>query len=514
MPSSLRDLLGTSGLSVDLVVDGDLDRPIRWVHVTELSDPSPYLVGEELLLTAGLWRRRGASAADFVRAVTGRAATGVGYGLLEPGERVPPALVRACREQGLPLVAVGVQTPFLAISQWFVDRLTRENETVLRGSLRLTTDLLAAAETEPTRAALGSVATVLGRAIGREVWIVDGGGEVLAWTGTPPDDQACRALTEEAGPGAAADPPHDVDVPGRGTWRVRSVMAGRRRAALLAVPVTGDDLLVRARTDAAAPIVGLVLARERAVRETERRLSGEVVSLVLGRQDDLAAARLATYRLDPERPLVVVVCRVRDAEGALASAESWREDAGVDAVLALRGAELFAVLSGAAVHEAGGPLAVGRALAHRVRAAGAGVSSAADGVATLRRATTQAQQSAELAHRHGGGAVLSDELRGRHAYLLALQDRGDVEDFRQTVLGGLEDHDRRHASELLATVRAFLDSGGRWQETADRLHVHVNTLRHRLARVEQLTGRRLDSTADRVDLWLALQASPGTPPAR
>jgi hypothetical protein len=512
MASTLRDLLEAPGLSVELVVDGDLGRPIRWVHVTELADPSPYLMGEELLLTAGLWRRRGTSADGFVRALAQRSAAGIGYGLLEAGDRVPPALVRACREQNVPLLAVGVQTPFLAISQWFVDRLTADSEAALRATLRLTTDLLAAAETGSTRSALGSVARVLGRATGREVWIADGEGTPLAWVGTPPDEEARRALAGEAGAAAGVDEPRDVDVPGRGTWRVRPVMAGRRRAALLAVPVTGDDLLVRARAEAAAPVVGFVLARARAAREAERRLSGEVVSLVLSRQDDLAAARLAAYRLDPERPLVVVVCRVRDGESALTLAENWREDVGTDAVLALRGAELFAVLSRAGVDEAGGPLAVGTALARRVRAAGAGVSSSADGVSTLRRAAIQAQQSAELALRQGAGAVLSDELRGRHAYLLALQDRTDLEEFRQTLLGGLESHDRRHDSDLLTTLRAFLETGGRWQETADRLHVHVNTLRHRLARVEQLTGRSLDSTPDRVDLWLALQATTGEHP--
>src|SRR5918997_6413308 len=154
MPSTLRDLVETSALDVELVVDGDLDRPIRWVHVTELADPSPYLVGHELLLTAGLWRRRGASAAEFVRSLTGCAVAGLVYGLLAPGDRLPPALVRACRDQGLPLMAVGVQTPFLAISQWFVDRLTEDNEAVLRSTLRLTSDLLAAAETGSARAGL------------------------------------------------------------------------------------------------------------------------------------------------------------------------------------------------------------------------------------------------------------------------------------------------------------------------------------------------------------------------
>ena len=97
-------------------------------------------------------------------------------------------------------------------------------------------------------------------------------------------------------------------------------------------------------------------------------------------------------------------------------------------------------------------------------------------------------------------------MTGSHALLLALQDQDVLDAFRESLLAPLEEHDARQGSDLVATLRTFLDSGGRWQETAQSLHVHVNTLRHRLERVESLTGRRLDSTPDRVDLWLALQA--------
>lgn len=503
MASTLRDLLAEPSLALDLLVDGDLDRRIRWVHVTELTDPSPYLVGEELLLTAGVWRSRG-SAADFVHAVARRQAAGIGYGLLDPAEHVPTALIRACRQQVVPLVSVPVQTPFLAISQWFVDRLTADNAAVLHGTIRLTANLLAAAESEPTLAALRSVGRILGRAVGREVWITDPDGVPMSWARRQPSKGARRALVDAG----AAQEPSNVQIPEEGTWSVRAVMTGRRRTALLAVE-GDDDLLVRSRTEAAVPIIGLVLARERAVREAERRLSGEAISLVLSRQDELAGARLATYRLDPAERVVAVVCHVHAPEQSLSLAENWRDEADIDGVVALRGKELFAVLAGDAVERLGGALPVGTALAGRTRALGAGVSSSADGVAGLRRGLIQSQQLAALAVRHGGGTVLSDELKGRHAYLLALQDRSDVEEFRHALLGTLEAHDELHESDLLPTLRVFLESGGRWQETATRLHIHVNTLRHRLGRVQQLTGRTLDNTPDRVDLWLALQVPPG-----
>ncbi len=77
------------------------------------------------------------------------------------------------------------------------------------------------------------------------------------------------------------------------------------------------------------------------------------------------------------------------------------------------------------------------------------------------------------------------------------------------MLGPVRAYDERHRSELEHTVEVFLASGGRWAATAQRLHVHVNTLRNRLARIEELTGRDLQSTDDRVDLHLALQALSG-----
>ncbi|WP_345034415.1 PucR family transcriptional regulator [Kutzneria kofuensis] len=68
-------------------------------------------------------------------------------------------------------------------------------------------------------------------------------------------------------------------------------------------------------------------------------------------------------------------------------------------------------------------------------------------------------------------------------------------------------YDREHHSELLESLRVFLDCSGSWSQAAARLHLHVNTLRYRIGRVEELTGRDLSRFSDRVDLFLALELS-------
>ena len=51
-----------------------------------------------------------------------------------------------------------------------------------------------------------------------------------------------------------------------------------------------------------------------------------------------------------------------------------------------------------------------------------------------------------------------------------------------------------------------MEASGRWNDAAESLGVHRHTLRHRIRRIERLTGRDLDSARDRVELWLALKA--------
>jgi purine catabolism regulator len=75
------------------------------------------------------------------------------------------------------------------------------------------------------------------------------------------------------------------------------------------------------------------------------------------------------------------------------------------------------------------------------------------------------------------------------------------------VLAPVREHDARRDGELETTLRAFLGHDGHWAATAAALHVHVNTLRNRLTKIAELTGRDVARTADRVELFLALEAA-------
>ena len=94
-----------------------------------------------------------------------------------------------------------------------------------------------------------------------------------------------------------------------------------------------------------------------------------------------------------------------------------------------------------------------------------------------------------------------------HEQLLASVPAPVLEDFRDRLLGPLADYDEQNDSELLPTLRSFLACDGSWVTCAQRLYVHVNTVRYRIGRIEAITGRDLSALSNRVDFFLALQGS-------
>jgi DNA-binding PucR family transcriptional regulator len=63
----------------------------------------------------------------------------------------------------------------------------------------------------------------------------------------------------------------------------------------------------------------------------------------------------------------------------------------------------------------------------------------------------------------------------------------------------------RLGAELEETLRTWFDQGMRVEDAAQALHVHPNTLRHRLRRFEETTGTTLRDPRHLIELWWALE---------
>jgi PucR family transcriptional regulator, purine catabolism regulatory protein len=497
MPMRVRELVCDPALGLQVVVDGDLDREVRWVHTTELADPSAYLEGDELILTTGVWRSAGITSGRFVAPLRRAGVAALGYGLPDPAAAVPADLVRACRRASLPLLTVPFELPFIAVSRAFVDRVVQERESTLRAVVRRNDRLVRAAGHGSGIAGILAVLEADLRA-----WVI-GPGRRVTHAGPSP---AAGDVSMVAAAVAGLQPEYPVAAAGWLAFPVVSV--GRTEAHLVVAGEAGRGSDGRAAVDQALPFLGLELARARAARESERRLAGELVDLVMAgpAMHQAAAARLETFGLDPAAPLAAIVCEAGDADAALDAIERHLADAGVAAIAAVKAQELVAIVAWAGPEAGLGALAA--ALHGAVRDGAVGVGGLVPDAGGLRTSVVEARHACRFARLRRDAGWATHHQVGSHSLLLALQDEDVLAAFRRTLLQPLEEHDARRRSHLVETLDRFLSSGGRWQETATALHVHVNTLRHRLARVEELSGRDLDSMEDRVDLWIALRSRP------
>ncbi|MFD0331068.1 PucR family transcriptional regulator [Streptacidiphilus monticola] len=103
--------------------------------------------------------------------------------------------------------------------------------------------------------------------------------------------------------------------------------------------------------------------------------------------------------------------------------------------------------------------------------------------------------------------VAGPEELASHVLLLAAVPDEVRRAFRSRLLDRVVSYDLEHQADLVRTLEAFLQYDGSWTRCAAALHVHVNTLRYRIGRIEELTGRDLSRLEDRVDFFLALELS-------
>ncbi|MEX1109624.1 MAG: helix-turn-helix domain-containing protein [Dongiaceae bacterium] len=127
----------------------------------------------------------------------------------------------------------------------------------------------------------------------------------------------------------------------------------------------------------------------------------------------------------------------------------------------------------------------------------------------FRTARADAQHVVALARRIGRSGRIGDEDFDPVARMLATADPAAIREFVAARIGAIERHDREHGSGFLETLRVLLDAGLRQQAAADRLGLHVSTLRYRLQRLLDLFQVDPNDPTQRFALDLALRLRAG-----
>ena len=524
----LRDLI--RDLDIRLVAgEAGLDRPVRWVHISEIADPTPWLSGGELLLTTGMNLAEPEAQRAFVERLVAHDLSGLGLGVGFAHAEAPDALREAAAELGFPLFEIPYDVPFIAVTEKAFSHLVNEQYAVLQRALSAHERLERIVLSEQ---GLEGVTDALATLIGGTALVYDARGGELARSdgGVPLAAEVLEAtgeeLRERARAGARRGYAPSGELHGRALALpvVRTPARGNGegpapQAWLVAVKDRGGlgefDRLVLHQ---AVTIVALELLRRRVADDTERRLAGDVLSAMVS--GELAGSELAR-RLEPfglnERIGVLVLNPPRSikalVEDGLTAAVREELPGGLAA-----GTGRFSCALLPLAH--GEPDEVLFAMAERVRArasrsaavelpAGAGRAvAAADLRRTFHEARCALEAQALSGEANGDGApqlLATFRDLGSFQLLLSLQDDDALRLFCDSILAPIEEGEGAYGGELMRSLEAFIECNGQWERAARQLYCHRHTLRYRIRRVEELTGRSLDSARDRIDFWLALR---------
>ena len=561
----LRALLDTDALGLRLLGGEDeLDRTVRGVMTTDLKDPSRYLSGGELVLSGLAWHRDAADSEAFVRSLVHAGVAGLAAGTAEFGH-VPDDLAVACAHHHLPLFAVHESVAFATITEHVVRQVSGERA----GDLAAVVDRHRRMMTSgPAGGGPDVVLDLLGSDLDLRAWVLSPTGRLiagpkLAGPGLPADVCAKLAAAHLAAARTGRRGPHRVLLgsstyslfPVRNSGRSPQVPQASHASRDVRETVLSDWFLAveadagdwpEERLDLLQGVTQLIAVerdRRDAARTVRRRLAQEVLELV---QTGAAPAEIAA-RLRVAAPVLlpglgaaphwqVIVARVEWEGGAVEGgpvAQSLLEEILVDPLttgpepadriaVAHTGDEAIALVPLPAVsaeHDGSEEGILADALLESVRdplSAGLdddgqvtlGVSAAVHSAEGLRGALEEARHARRVAAaRPGRVCAAGHQELASHVLLLPFVPDDVRRAFTARLLDPLRDYDRRHRAELIPTLEAFLDCDGSWTRCATRLHLHVNTLRYRVGRIEQLTSRDLSRLEDKLDFFLALRMS-------
>ncbi|NQX27718.1 PucR family transcriptional regulator [Microbacteriaceae bacterium VKM Ac-2854] len=497
-----------------------LAQVVNWTYTTDLLDPRRYLTRGQLVMTGLMWRRTPADSEAFVSAVakSGAVALLAGEGLYG---YVPDDVLEACTKHGLSLFAVPADVSFASITAHISNTMAGDRVARLTASLVRQRELL----TDVYKGQLlDELITRTATELGRPIWVLTATGRPVVAPVEP------LGLTDVELITAAALTSIEVPVTvtdARGETLSIFVVSGseEHRATAWFLVFAGDwndwhPSILDSASELAA-VAGLYRVQRNGEAYGWSKMADRLIELIDADSDQSeTAVYLRQGGLRTDGSLVVIAAAFEDRP-ELQSLAIWlladamahlaRPVVGKD-----RDGRAVAIVPADATESiptGADPIAV---VTSALRRASPGL----DGL-VLRVGTSPASSLGEL-----GGALRSARYGmllptpGAENATVRINDSEDVTSsvqllsavpdhlravFVELVLGKLVEHDARYNSALLHTLGAFLDCGGSWVRTAEQTHLHLNTVRYRIARVEELTGRDLSNTADRADLYLALQ---------
>lgn len=499
---TIGQLLEHGELGCKLVAGASgIHKRLRWAHSSELEDPARWLRGNELLMTTGLAIPEDAALqVAYLRRLSEVGVSGVAIGVGMHSPPLTPELLQAADDLQVPILEVTGGVPFIAIAETVA--LANQDALHRRLTMHLRTyQVLGEASHEYM--VTGEILRRLEQVTGFHMWAITRSGASLFDDVDIPPFQVPQALVDEALDSTRSPTifAKEVPLPLEGTVHLLPIYVQRHPVGVLVTRIRGQqdpDLLALHHV---VTILGHLAGDVFKQRERRRREGGERLARLLDESDRQRNHGIHDLfpTSDPHEQFCFVVVAFDESSRGWNDIHNALLEHGFEHCITKRGERgAIVVRLGTETIES-----LAKVLAKYLAECRIGLSRSAGGDTDL----LVCQREARWAVRW---AVATN--KPLHMYVdapepqwLPMEGSG-LELIADKVLGPLLAYDASRGTDLFRTLVLFLEENRSWKVTAERLFIHRQTLIGRVSRIEELTGRRLTSTDDVCDLWLAIKA--------
>lgn len=477
------------------------DVSISWAHVSELRDPTPWLVGNELLLTTGLTLFFNAEETlEYCQRLVEKdiTALGLSVGKSLPHNELPQRLIDAAEQSGLTLVLVPENTPLQSIVRYVSEAISERQSEPLKRALVAQRQLSEAAVAPD---GVASVLRVLDANTGFSSAVYDPTFHLITATNST-SQEVFEHHRDEVRQRVRGSPHWSISTDNNGQYSVITPLNASDNLRGIVVTVKPGPLSEhdKAILSTVFSLLRVLLELRYTEARESRRLRGRVVEVLLTKQQNLTSAELHLARVETQATRFQ--CLVLPSSITAAQTNSLLSDlrqVSYDALMWERDEEVVVLICDPSM-ELEGVVEKG-ATELNIKHCGLGSSAEiTNGALSLH----QARKARQLAEERQTNFIAFPHLSSYKALML-LGDTAARSVFADTILQPLDVHDQSSDTDLVQVLRAYLDAVGNIETAANRLGIHRHTMRARIAKISELTQRNLKIAPDLLELWLAVE---------
>lgn len=561
MPLTLREALTmVEPLRKSRVVAGEqgLDNVVQSVNVMEVPDILDWVHPGELLVTTMYPLRDDAAAIEtLVPRLAEKGLAGLAVTPLSYIDEFPQCMLDAANRLGFPLIELPPKVSFIDIIQPLTSKILNLQANELLQSERILHQFI---DLVLGGGSYSDIAQVIAQVVQRPVSIVDRFRRVLGNSSFVGHTQVQKRFIRDDGTGDSylndLYKPELVEaLPGNEVKRTRVVgpegpidhivcpvtVSSMTLGEIivwgpLSYPLESTDLIA---IEHGSTVAALKMMEMRSIGEVKQRFRNEILEGLLSdhpaaRERAIDLSRELGSRLNP--PFAVILVGPDLPSGTLLTKAESIEQSNIDSSLHLAKRYIRVIEPQASFWHQGPRLVIFfplqpnrlsgakafliqelRRVCERIRAendpytVSMGISSPVSDLAEFRQAYECAKQSLEIGRafqERSSSVVTHYEDLGLFRVVSLAESPASLERFCLDTIGPLLAHDRENGTELVKTLRVFLEQNRNSTKAAKALYIHYNTLRYRLDRIKEILGDVLDNPQQRLTIEVALQLYP------